>query len=179
MSYIINKKNFLKEIKNSSISINEIINKQTFFNKKIKIDDKIFNQALQDWKRISSKNYSNIFRQRLKKDKIKLKNINSQIFKQSLKINKNIKWDKNLEWIYDFIQKKDYNNFKYKKAVYPFEDLYFNLIETAFLKLYKPKNFRFSKTVKNILLEDLLSKITTITQYALYEEFFILYKNLI
>ena len=34
MPYTINKKNFFEEIKNSSISINEIINKQTFLNKK-------------------------------------------------------------------------------------------------------------------------------------------------
>ena len=171
MPYTINKKNFFEEIKNSSISINEIINKQTFLNKKIKKEANLVNQALQNWRRISSKNDSNIFRQRLKKDKIKLKSIASQLFSQTLKRNNNIKWDKNLEWIYDSIQNKDYNNFRSKKAVYPFEDLYLNLIETAFLKLYKPKKFKFSKKVKNILLEDLLSKITTITQYALYEEF--------
>ena len=171
MPHTINKKDFFEEIKNSSISINEIINKQTFLSKKIKKNDKLFNQALQNWRRISSKNDSNIFRQRLKKDKIKLKKIASQLFSQTLKRNNNIKWDKNLEWIYESIQNKDYNNFRSKKAVYPFEDLYFNLIETAFLKLYKPKKFKFSKKVKTILLEDLLSKITTITQYALYEEF--------
>ena len=51
------------------------------------------------------------------------------------------------------------------------------MIETAFLKLYKPKKFKFSKKVKTILIEDLLSKITTITQYALYEEFLSFIKN--
>mgnify|MGYP001325211105 FL=1 len=107
MPYTINKKDFFEEIKNSSISINEIINKQNFFNKKIKKKNKLFNQAFQNWKRISSKNDSNIFRQRLKKDKIKLKNINSQLFSQSLKRNNNIKWDKNLEWIYESIQNKE------------------------------------------------------------------------
>ena len=43
MPYTINKKDLFEEIKNSCISINEIINKQTFFNKKIKKNDKLSN----------------------------------------------------------------------------------------------------------------------------------------
>jgi hypothetical protein len=56
MPHTISKKDFFEEIKNSSISLDEIINKQTIFNNKIKKNNKLFNQALQDWKRISSKN---------------------------------------------------------------------------------------------------------------------------
>ena len=118
MSYTINKNDFFEEIKNSCISINEIINKETCLNKKIKNNDKLFKQALQNWKRISSKNDSSIFQQRLKKDNFSIKNINFQLLRQTLKSKNNIKWDKNLEWVYESIQNNDHNVLRFKKLLY-------------------------------------------------------------